>query len=453
MFNRRVIGYLADWKNKGTRKPLILRGARQVGKTSAVLIFGKKHFRNVIHVNLEKAEHARLFRKEISLQDFEKIIQVKFHQKITPGDTLVFIDEIQNSPALIKLIRFFREDRPEIHVIGAGSLLEAKIEKNGLEMPVGRVEYASLYPLDFFEYLEAKGEDELLGFLRNFSPKDSIPDAIHTLALEAFHEYAMIGGMPEAVKVFLENRDMEKLKTVYSSIFTGYCEDIHKYSTLADSKYLTHAIETSPLFAGTAVTYEKFGGSAFRSREMGKSFEILEKVMLLYQVRATKSTELPLVAQTKRPKKLLFLDVGLVNYQMNILESYLDIKDLNEFYRGRIAEQTVGQNILARFMVSPPRIFYWAREKPAGSAEVDFCLNRKGTILGLEVKSGKSNRLRSLLSLGCAAKESRLIRIYGGQFRKEKIEIENRKLLLISLPFYLVPRILDQEMIDAAAKS
>jgi len=344
---------------------------------------------------------------------------------------------------LIKLLRFFYEERPSLHIIGAGSLLQAKIEREGLSLPVGRVEYAYLYPLDFFEYLEAKEETELLNFLRDVSAGGHIPQGIHEVALKLFYEYTMVGGMPEIVKVFLEKKEIKELKNIYSSLFTSYSEDVYKYSSLAGSKYLTYVIEKSPLFAGTNITYEKFGGSDFRSREMANTFDILEKVMLLYQVQATKSIEFPLVAQRKRPKKLLFLDVGLVNYQMGIQEDFLNLKDLNDFYRGRIAEQVIGQNILAQFVDSPPKVFYWAREKPKGCAEVDFCLNKRGKILGIEVKSGKSKRLKSLFSFGSLIKSNQLFRIYSGEFKKEKIKINNKSFNLISFPFYLGPRILD----------
>ncbi|MBI5242713.1 MAG: AAA family ATPase [Elusimicrobia bacterium] len=442
MFNRRLDLYLAKWMHRGSRKPLVLRGARQVGKTSTALTFAEKHFKNVVHVNLEKAEHRALFREPVSLEDFERIVRIKFQRKIVPGETLIFLDEIQNSAALISLLRFLYEERPAVHVIAAGSLLEAKIEKEGLALPVGRVEHAYLYPMDFFEYLDAKGESGLLDFLRSVSPEDKTPEAVHGLAMKAFHEYAMLGGMPEIVKMYLENGSLEDLKAVYSSLFTGYSEDVHKYSSQANAKYLAYVIEKSPLFAGTNIAYEKFGGSSFRSREMGMAFELLEKAMLLHQLQATSSTNLPLVPQRKRPKKLLFLDVGLVNHQMGIQQDFLNPVDLNDFYRGRIAEQVIGQNILAQFEDFVPRAFYWAREKPMGNAEVDFCLDRDGAIVGVEVKSGKSNRLRSLFSFGKLIKRSRLVRVYGGTLRREKIEIDGFSLDLMSLPFYLAPRIM-----------
>lgn len=414
-----------------------------MGKTSTALMFAKKNFKNVVHVNLEKAEHLALFREPISLEDFEKIVRISFQQKMVPGETMLFLDEIQNSPALISLLRFLYEEKPALHVIAAGSLLEAKIQKEGLALPVGRVEHAYLYPMDFFEYLEAKGERGLLDFLRGVSSGAATPEPVHDAAMKAFHEYAMIGGMPEIVRTFLENGSMEEIRTAYSSLLTGYIEDVHKYSTQAGAKYLAYVIEQSPLFAGTSISYEKFGGSSFKSREIGGAFDLLEKAMLLHQIQATSSTGLPLIPRRKRPKKLLFLDVGLVNHQMGIQQDFLKMADLNGFYRGRIAEQVVGQNILAQFTDRVPRVFYWAREKPMGSAEVDFCLDRNGEIMGVEVKSGKSNRLRSLFSFGNLVQGGRLVRVHGGPLKKEKIEIDGKSLDLVSVPFYLAPRILE----------
>lgn len=443
MLPRKIIPYLVEWKNKKDRKPLVLRGARQVGKTSAALMFGKQYFQNVIHLNLENIEHLRLFREEISLEDFEKIIQIKFHQKIISGESLVFIDEIQNSPFLIKLLRFFYEERPEVHVLAAGSLFEAKMEREGFSLPVGRIEYGYLYPFDFFEYLEARSEIELLNFLKSVSAEEKIPDAIHQEGLRHFYEYTMIGGMPEVVKSYAENPNIDNLNPIYSSLFTSYAEDVFKYSTLANRKYLNYVIEHSPLFAGTLITYEKFGGSNFRSREMSGTFETLEKVMLLYQVNATKSTEIPLMKQSKRPKKLIFLDVGLVNHRMDVQDEFLNLKDLSSFFRGRIAEQVIGQNLIAQSIDRIPVILYWAKGRPEGAAEVDFCLQNKGDILGIEIKAGRAGRLRSLISFADNVKNHKLIRIYGGRLKKEKVKIKDRTYNLVSFPFYLTPRILN----------
>jgi len=438
MFNRKIIGYLEKWRENPNRKPLVLRGARQVGKTSAVLIFARRHFKDIIHLNLEKAEHMRLFGENISLNEFLTIIKAEFKKSITPNETLIFIDEIQNSPPLIKLLRFFYEERPDLYVVSAGSLLEAKIEKEGFSFPVGRVEFCYLYPMDFFEYLEAKGEHELLKILQDVILGRDIPDPLHKSALRHFYEYAMIGGMPEIVSEYIKNKDVNRIKTLYSSLLTGYLDDVFKYASHAEAKYLSHVIEAAPLFAGTHFTYDKFGGSNFRSREMSKAFSLLEKVMLIFQVRATTSRDIPLIPKEKRAKKLIYLDVGLVNYRMNILNNYLGITDFDHFYQGRIAEQVVAQNLFSVSVNVPPEVYYWARDKKEGSAEVDFCLNSDGRAVGIEVKSGKIGRLKSLFIFAEQNRKSKLVRIYSGKFKVEEVDGFN----LVSLPFYLVPNIL-----------
>jgi predicted AAA+ superfamily ATPase len=443
MFNRNIIDYLEKWKIKSGRKPLVLRGARQVGKTFAVKFFATKHFTDFIYLNLERAEDYELFKDVYALSDFEKTVDIVLKKKIIPGKTLVFIDEIQNAPNLIELLRFFYEERAELHVIAAGSLLEAKIQKQGLVMPVGRIEYAYVYPLTFFEFLGAVGEKKMLDFLKQLTLEEPAPVAIHERALKLFNDYALIGGMPEIVARYAEKSSQEDMNSLYSSLLTAYAEDIYKYASSAEVKYIRHALEQAPYFAGERITYEKFGGSGFRSREMSEAFEVLEKAMLLCQLQATKSCELPLIGQKKRAKKLLYLDVGFVNFKNNIQSEYVGLKDLNGLYRGKIAEQIVGQNILAGAVNMEQSLFYWAKEKPQGAAEVDFCLAREGKILGVEVKSGHSAKLKSLLSFGDNAKDSKLIRIYSGQLRKEKITAAGREYELLSLPFYLVNRIFD----------
>ncbi|MFC1495991.1 ATP-binding protein [Candidatus Margulisiibacteriota bacterium] len=439
MYNRRVIKFLDKWRQRKQRKPLILRGARQVGKTSAVEIFAKRYFKYLIDINLEKAEHLRLFNNQPSLDEFLTIIKAEFKISIIPGETLIFIDEIQNSPHLIKLLRFFYEERPELHIIVAGSLLEAMITREGFSFPVGRVEFCYMYPLDFFEYLEAKQENELLKMLKTYELSQTIPEAIHQMALRIFYEYAMIGGMPEAVAEYLSNHDINNVVKIYSALMAGYLDDVYKYASQADAKYISFIIENAPLFAGTQITYEKFGGSNFRSREMSKAFTLLEKVRLLYQIRATQSNSLPLVPKERRAKKLIYVDIGLINYRLNVLNEYLSINDFGGFFRGKMAEQLVAQNIFSQYIDEVPRIYYWARDRKEGSAEVDFCLNFKGKTLGVEVKSGKVGRLKSLSIFAKYNQESTLIRVYSGRLTKEKINNRN----MISLPFYMVPRIFD----------
>lgn len=441
MFNRKIIKYLIKWKNRADRKPLIIRGARQVGKTVSVKMFAEKHFRESILINLDNPEHEMLFRQPVSLDDFEKIVQLKFGKKIVEGETLLFIDEIQNSPGLINLLRFFYEQRPLLHVIAAGSLLEVKMKKEGFNFPVGRVEFAYLYPLDFFEFLEANGQLELLGFLGNCSFKKEIPTAIAAMAKKSFNEYLMVGGMPEAVKVFVTQKDLSALGRVYNSLLTSYSEDIFKYASEAKAKYIRHCLENAPFFVGQAITYAHFAESNFRSHEIAEAFEILEKAMLLYRVMGTSHFNLPLIPKKKKAPKLLFLDVGLVNYKLGLREKMFDFESLNPIFKGQIAEQVVGQHLIQLEETSPPLIYYWYRNSPGSTAEVDFIFYCKDKVVPLEVKFGQSGSLRSSKELVKASKIKSIIRLYNGPMLVEATQIEDTKFNLFSLPFYLLPNL------------
>ncbi len=430
-FTRNIIGYLNRWRQNRNRKPLILRGARQVGKTSAVLLFGNQHFDHVVHINFEKIEHARLFPAGTTVADVKKIVELTFNQPLYPGKTLLFLDEIQEAPHLVSLLRFFYEERPGLHVIAAGSLLEVRLKDEVLATPVGRVEYAYLYPLDFFEFLAAIGEKKSLDFLNVASLTARIPKGIHQELLALFAEYALVGGMPEAVKTYAATRSIAHVNPVYSNLCTSFADDVHKYSSVAGAKYTSFVLAQSPLFAGLSITYEKFGGSLYRSREMRRSFELLSKAMILSPVPATKSNTLPILPQQKKPPKLIFLDVGLVNFQIGIQKEFLMMKSLDDFYQGRIAEQIVGQQILASFPSQIPHLFYWYK-KGGSEAEVDFCLANEGLVVGIEVKSGTRGRLRSAHEFLNIHTKGKVIRIYSG--------MPEQKQGIVSLPFYFLPR-------------
>lgn len=430
-FNRNIIGYLDQWRHNNDRKPLIVRGARQVGKTSAVLLFGKRHFDHVVHMNFEKTEHSRLFPVGTTRADLEKIVPLAFGQPIVPGKTLLFLDEIQEAPYMLPVLRFLYEERPDVHVIAAGSLLEVRLKEEALPFPVGRVEYAYLRPLDFFEFLSAIDEQSSLAYLKEVSLTQRIPAGIHEKLLSLFAEYALIGGMPEAVKVYAVSRNIAAVNAVYSNLFTSFQDDVYKYASHASAKYVGFVLTNAPLFAGLSITYEKFSGSVYKSREMHNSFDLLEQAMLIAAIRATKATNLPLVPQQKKPPKLIFLDVGLVNFHMGIQKEFLTMKNLSDFYHGRIAEQIVAQQLLSSSTTRSPHLFYWYK-KGGSEAEVDFCLVHEGTVVGVEVKSGKGGRLRSAHEFLKTHPTGKIIRVYGGP-----LEWDGK---IVSLPFYLLPR-------------
>lgn len=270
--------FLQTWKNKPNRKPLIMRGARQVGKTSLLTSFAGRNFSDYIYINLEKTEHRRLFPQDISLPEFEKTVNLYFHKTLST-DTFLFIDEIQEAPQLLPLLRFFYEDKPSIPVAAAGSLFEIKLKDMHISLPVGRVEYCFLYPLNFTEFLKGIHESSLAEYIKTYNFIEHIPSGIHAKLLELYYDYCLIGGMPEAVKVYALSKDLNRVNEVYSNLFLSFKDDAYKYSSSKKVKYVNFVLENAPLFAGTVITYEKFSQSLYKSREISFAFDLLQKTI------------------------------------------------------------------------------------------------------------------------------------------------------------------------------
>lgn len=433
MFNRYIEVELKKWKTSIIRKPLIIRGARQVGKTSVVRKFGRENFGQVIEINLEKKDQFLIFDKAISVDDFLKRISLFFDKSVIPNTSLLFIDEIQESKNTMELLRFFSEEKPQLHIIAAGSLLEAKIDKNWL-VPVGRVDYKYIYPMTFFEYLEAKKKTALLDSLKKIKLGDQFQ--FGDLAGELFKDYTVIGGMPEVISSYVKNGGYDEVKTILGRLQTAYIDDIRKYSkSNRDNKYLEQVVENGAKMAGSLFKYENFGGSSYRSREMGEAVQTVEKVMLLKQVMAVNSTSLPIVPKGNRPKKMIWLDVGLANFVNN---AYKEI--ISGEYRGKIMEQIVGQSLIAGGVNKQIDLYYWAKDRDEGSAEVDFCMQHDSRLVGMEIKSGNISKMRSLFSMGNAGKHIILVRISWDSLKVETYKFSGRTYRLLSLPFYLIDR-------------
>ena len=433
MFNRYIEVELKKWKTSSIRKPLIIRGARQVGKTSVVRKFGRENFGQVIEINLEKKDQLLVFDKATSVDDFLKRISLFFDKSVIPNTSLLFIDEIQESKNTMELLRFFSEEKPQLHIIAAGSLLEAKIDKNWL-VPVGRVDYKYLYPMTFFEYLLAKKKTALLDSLKKIKLEDQFQ--FGDLAGELFKDYTVIGGMPEVISSYIKNGGYDEVKTILGRLQTAYIDDIRKYSkSNRDNKYLEQVVENGAKMAGSLFKYENFGGSSYRSREMGEAVQTVEKVMLLKQVMAVNSTSLPIIPKGNRPKKMIWLDVGLANFVNN---AYKEI--ISGEYRGKIMEQIVGQSLIAGGVNKQIDLYYWAKDRDEGSAEVDFCMQHDSQLVGMEIKSGNISKMKSLFSMGNADKNIILVRISWDSLKVETYKFSGCTYRLLSLPFYLIDR-------------
>ena len=438
MFKRKILEKLEEWKNADRHKPLILRGARQVGKTTLVNEFGS-HFENYLYFNMERNENVKLFEMDINIDDLVSMLFASLGKIKKDGKTLIFIDEIQNSPKTIALLRYFYEQRPDLYVVAAGSLLENLIDVK-VSFPVGRVQYLALRPCSFYEFLGAINKNELLAIL---SQKPELTVAFHEQLMHQFNQYAIIGGMPEAIQQYAETKDVVAIEDVYETLVQAYKDDAEKYvvgNKLTDT--VRFILSYGWAFAGETITLGNFANSGYKSRKVGDAFRLLEKAMLLELVYPVSSTQMPVIPETRRMPKLIWFDTGLVNYQAGIRSEIIGSTDMVDAWRGHIAEQTTAQELLAlEDRVGQHRAF-WA--KPNNGAEVDFVVSHDSRLYPIEVKSGTNSHLRSLQVFMDSSNVDVAIRIWSKPYSVDDIKTVNGKTFkLVNLPFYLIGRIHD----------
>lgn len=434
-FKRTLEEQLEQWRKNDSRKPLIIRGARQVGKTTLVKDFAKR-YKHLIVLNLEKPNDRRYFD---DFEDVQTIVEALFLANgilsSVIGQTLLFIDEIQESPKAIQLLRYFHEEIPLLHVISAGSLLEFAIKKVP-SFPVGRVEFLYLHPLNFNEYLEAIGKQELLKHLLNIPVKP----VAHRLLLDAFHRYAIIGGMPEVVKRDIQQNSLADLPKVYESIWGTYKSDVEKYtSNDTERKVIKHLMDTSALFLDKRVKFQGFGNSNYKSREVGEAFRTLDDAKIIRLIYPTTDLEPPLKSDLKKSPRLQLLDTGLVNYVLGIQAQMLAMNDLNSAYRGSVIPHLVTQELISLYSTAAQKPNFWVREKAQSSAEVDLLYPHQGIVIPVEIKSGSTGSLKSLHQFIDASGHPYAIRMYAGTFKLERAMTPGKKpYLLLNLPYYSV---------------
>jgi hypothetical protein len=434
MFKRAVNEQLKSWAESPDRKPLILRGARQVGKTTAVEMFAKE-YANYIYLNLENQREAALFAKNLAVTDIYQAILLQKNIVLRSGKVLLFIDEIQFSPDAVRLLRYFYESLPEIHVIAAGSLLEVMAEQKTIDFPVGRVQFLFMYPLTFEEFLLASGETQALQALQEIP----LPEFARQRLMELFHVYAQIGGLPEIVAHYVEKKDVASLKPLYQSLLTAFLDDAEKYARNSTLKHIIrHCIETAPLASGEWIAFAGFGKSNYRSREVGEALRTLERAMLLYLLYPTTTWEIPLLPDFKKSPRLLFFDIGLLNFSAGLQGYFFEYPDLHSFYRGKLAEQIVGQELLATDMTVFKKPVFWVREKKQSNAEIDFLVLYERRVIPLEVKSAASGSLRSLHQFMNLNRSSHAVRLYAGRLEITTLFTPaGKQFYLLNLPYFL----------------
>ncbi len=444
--------YLREWYRSRRRKPLVLRGARQVGKSTLVQQFAANHKIALAEINLERHLYLDAVFKTLDLDRIIYELEAVTGQKVNSSDTILFLDEIQGTPHAIQALRYFYEEKPYIPVVGAGSLLEFTLADHHFSMPVGRITYYHLGPLTFKEFLSAVSPD-LDKYLADFRLGEEIPMAAHKKLLNRQREYLFVGGMPEAVQLFIDEGSLTEVTAVQRSIADTCQDDFAKYAKRKDLVLLQQVFRYIPRGLGKKVKYSNMVRKE-PSVRVKNAIELLANARICHQVFHSHCTGIPLYADINpNAYKLLFMDVGMANHICG--NDWLFFESIDErglVNEGGLAEQFIGQHLLHPHQT--PQLCYWIREGKSSNAEVDYVISRGNLIVPIEVKAGKSGALKSLQQFMFRKRVALAVRFDlnppSVQHVKNVIRTKegNREVqyTLVSLPLYMVeelPRLLD----------
>lgn len=446
--NRKIIVNLCEWFKREDRKPLIIRGARQVGKTWLVRHLASKLNLDLLQLNFERDSKLKAPFKD---NDPEKtILQLEsfFNKDIEPKQTLLFLDEIQAAPELLSKLRWFAEEKPELAIIATGSLLDFALEDHKFSMPVGRINYMYLEPMSFEEFLLAQNQNKLHEFLSNFELKDKIPEIIHDRLWQFLREYIFIGGMPSAVNSWVQNKSFTKVNEVHQNILATYRDDFSKYAKRISVERLDDIFRAVPRLLGKKFKYSLINRN-IRFESLKNALNLLCKARICHKVFSCFANGIPIDADIKENIfKVIFLDIGLVSAAMG-----LSISEMNKFSElrltneGGISEQLTGQllrTIVPNYM--DPKLHYWVREKAGTESEIDYLIQHNNKIIPIEVKSGTTGTLRSLHTFMKAKGLKKAIRLNSDYPSITNVKVKNHigeliEYELISLPLYLTEQI------------
>lgn len=397
-FKRHIDSYLADWKNSVNLKPLLIRGARQVGKSSAVQNLGKS-FRYFIEINLERQKNIGiLFGENLDVKKLCSQLAAIYNTPVIPGETLLFIDEIQENERAISSLRYFYEDFPGLHVIAAGSLLEFTL-KELASFGVGRVRSVYMYPFSFDEFLEAQGLSMQVDYkVSQADCEHPLPLALHEEMVSQLRSFYLVGGMPEAVKIWLQTSDYNECCVVHNDILDTYLDDFSKYKTRISPLLLSRTLKSVALQAGRKFVYSQVDSSV-DSAKVKEALSLLTLAGLIIPVTHTAANGIPLGAEiNEKFRKFLFLDVGMMQSLLGIKPQDIFIADERSFVnKGGLSEVFAGLELVKYGdYLKRSELFYWQRMERNAQAEVDYVISRRSRIYPVEVKAGTSGAMQSL---------------------------------------------------------
>jgi hypothetical protein len=446
--DRKTIENLHHWHKQSDRKPLIIRGARQVGKTWLVKHFAKQLNLTLLELNFEREQKLReLFLDNDPVKILKKL-SVFFSKDIDLKQSLLFLDEIQAAPELLGKLRWFAEEMPELPCIATGSLLDFILDEQVVSVPVGRIQYLHLEPMSFEEFLLAIGQNKLVEYLANYELTDKVPQILHDQLWEHFREYVFIGGLPAAVNNWQQNHSFLAVNEIHQNLLTTYRDDFTKYAKRIPHERLEEVFKAIPVSLGQKFKYSSVNKDV-RSELIKNALNLLCKAKVCHKVCACSGSGIPLESSSKENIfKVFFLDVGLVSAACGLtLSNQMKFDELHLLNEGGIAEQVTGQLLRTTFpYFIEPKLHYWTREKSGSEAEIDYLIQDNMRIIPIEVKSGSTGTLRSLHTFMQLKNLNIAVRINADYPSITTVNIKNHASVtinyqLLSIPLYLTQQI------------
>lgn len=440
--------FLIEWLHSKERKPLVIRGARQVGKTWIIRELAQSQKRQLIELNFEKRPDIQTLFSSNNPSEILANITAFTSKAIKPSESILFLDEIQAAPQLLAKLRWFAEEMPELPVIAAGSLLDFALAEHVFSMPVGRISYLYLEPLSFEEFLDATENQGLRGYIQNYEWGTDIPDAVHIQLIRLIKEYLIVGGMPSAVSSWATNKDPNALNQIQYDLLTTYREDFSKYKGRLSIDRLEDVMNSIPRQIGKKFVYSHVN-SETSSVPLKQALELLVKARVCHCILSTSANGLPLGAEANHKfLKTILLDCGLCCISLGLsLHQLTSISEIALINNGAMAEQLAGQilrTINAAYI--DPMLYYWHREKTNSSAEVDYIIQHENRIIPVEVKAGATGSLKSLREFVKEKKIPLAVRVNSDKPSIVIAQIAGQitpllEYKLVSLPFYLLGQI------------
>ena len=438
---------LDRWLNNPSRKPMVIRGARQAGKTWIVRDLANRHKLKLIELNFERLPSLADLFSENNPTEILRNIEAELATTIKPDSSLLFLDEIQAAPQLFSKLRWFKEDMQQLPVVAAGSLLDFALNKYRYSMPVGRITYFHLDPMSFFEFLLAIGNEALYKKLSSFSLKTKFPDSLHEKCLSLYHDFCLVGGMPEVLKEWVGSKNLNTCIKIQQDLLATYRDDFHKYGGEIDAGLLNRLMLSIAEQLGNKFVYSRVD-SAKKLVRIRKAYTRLCQAKVCTKVLHTAGNGLPLGSESNEKFfKTLMLDIGLISVQLGLSSiRHSEAKKIIFSNKGGLAEQFVGQQLrAAQTPLETPQLFYWQRIG-GRLGEIDFLIQHGNRVVPVEVKSGSAGSMKSLHQFMAEKRLDIAVRCNINQPSVEDISVKTTLGLpvsyrLLSLPAYLTERL------------